>query len=177
MQKKRSVVREIIRVATVSRRRQKESEQDYLKRIIAAVKVAPDDVAANLSSEAKAWYQAAVQAIEQNSEIPSPTLHLESSELADDVEAMVPSQDAEDTNEEVPITASVVEPSVTTPRELSASDRARRMILENLGKVAKKDLRVLVAEAGISVSNNSFDTIYYETSKTIQIAKEMGIIR
>jgi hypothetical protein len=63
------------------------------------------------------------------------------------------------------------------PRALSASDRTRRIILEHLGKVEKKILRELVARAGIALTNSSFDTIYYETNKTMQIAKEMGIVK
>ena len=55
----------------------------------------------------------------------------------------------------------------------SASERARRIILENLGKLEKKTLRELVGKAGIAVTNSSFDT--YETSKIMQIAKQMGL--
>jgi hypothetical protein len=59
----------------------------------------------------------------------------------------------------------------------SISDRTRRIILENLGRVEKKTLRELVAGAGITVTKSSFDTIYYETNKTMQIAREMGLVK
>jgi hypothetical protein len=59
----------------------------------------------------------------------------------------------------------------------SASDRTRRIILENLGRVEKKVLRELVAQVGIAVTNSSFDTIYHETNKTKQIAREMGLVK
>jgi hypothetical protein len=62
-------------------------------------------------------------------------------------------------------------------KALSTSDRTRRIILENLGRVEKKILRELVTNAGIAVINSSFDTIYYETTKTIQIAREMRLVK
>ena len=71
--------------------------------------------------------------------------------------------------------------SPDTPEEVtkvpSATDRTRRIILENLGRMEKKTLRELVAKAGIKVANSSFDTIYYETNKTMQIARELGFVK
>jgi hypothetical protein len=49
-------------------------------------------------------------------------------------------------------------------------DAARRQ-----GRI-EKNLRELVVNAGIAVTNSSFDTTYYETNRTMQIAKEMGLV-
>ena len=57
---------------------------------------------------------------------------------------------------------------------LKLADAARSKIEQCIGE---KILRELVTNAGIAVTNSSFDTIYYETTKTIQIAREMGLVK
>jgi hypothetical protein len=188
MAKKASLIRELIRATKVSRRRKTESEQAYLNRIVIEVGGLSEKARANLSPEAQAWYARAVEAINQGEMIPSPMVahHQIAEDGPDDVDEDVadnkdrgePPTDRREEKDDVPdLVADNRQDHSIASKPLSASDRTRRIILENLGRVEKKILRELVADAGIAVTNSSFDTIYYETNKTMQIAREMGLVR
>jgi hypothetical protein len=142
---------------------------------VLAVTELPDDVRANLSPEAQAWCQTAVEHVDGQM-MPGVAVSSDSADSVDStktnhgrggVKAMSVGEEA------IPISGL----EARVGRIFSASDRTRRIILENLGIVEKKTLRELVANAGIVVANTSFDTIYYETTKTMQIAKEMGLVK
>ena len=146
-----------------------------------------DDARAALSSEAQAWYRTAVEAINQGEMIPSPMVahHQIAEDDPDEVDEdgadkkeknEFPDHRRKEKNDIPDLAANNRRDEDNATKRLSASDRTRRIILENLGKVEKKTLRELIANAGITVTNNSFDTIYYETNKTMQIAREMGLI-
>jgi len=188
MAKKVSITRELIRAANISRRRKSESEQAYLNRIVLEVGGLSDDARASLTPEAQAWYAAAVEAINQGAMIPSPLVahHRIAEDDPDDGDedgadtkdrGAFPTDRHEEKDDIPDLAAGNRQDASNAAKPLSASDRTRRIILENLGRVEKKILRELVANAGISVTNSSFDTIYYETSKTMQIAREMGLVR
>lgn len=177
MPKKVSIIRELMRTTKVSRRRKTESEHDHLKRIALAVSELPDKVRANLSPGAQAWYRVAVEGISASQTKQSPSVHHDISESGEKE-----NRESEDVGEQIEgketaSTADMQQEADNLPKVLSASDRTRRIILENLGKVDKKTLRDLVFNSGITVANTSFDTIYYETNKTMQIAKEMGLVK
>jgi hypothetical protein len=87
-----------------------------------------------------------------------------------------PSDRHEERNDVPDLAAANRRDASNSTKPLYASDRTRRIILENLGRVEKKTLREFVANADIVVANSSFDTIYYETNKTMQIAREMGLV-
>jgi hypothetical protein len=188
MAKKVSITRELIRASNISRQRKSESEQAYFNRIVLEVGGLSDDARANLTSEAQAWYARAVEAINQGEMIPSPVVahHQIAEDEPEDIdEDGADNRDRSETpirrreeKEDLPdmVAAGNRQDSSNGTKPPSASDRTRRIILENLGRVEKKTLRELVANAGITVTNSSFDTIYYETSKTMQIAREMGLV-
>jgi len=177
MPRKASLIRELMRATKVSRRRKAESEHDHLKRIALAASELPNKVRANLSPEAQAWHQAAAESIGEGNAVANLTTQYggpkDNQKSGDDAERAPGNETASSpqTHEE----DSVRGPEVG--KIPSASDRARRIILENLGRIEKRTLREVVANAGIAVTNSSFDTIYYETNKTMQIAKEMGLVR
>jgi hypothetical protein len=186
MAKRTAVIRELIRATNISRRRKSESEQAYLNRIVLEVGGRSDDARASLSPEAKAWYTRAVEAINRGETIRSPVVAhhqipedgLDEKNGADNKDRSEPSTDRREEKDDIPdLVAESRQDASNATKALSASDRTRRIILENLGKVEKKTLRELVASAGIAMTNNSFDTIYYETNKTIQIAKDMGLVK
>lgn len=178
MAKQCSVMRELMRAGDVSRQRKSESEPVYLKRIALAVSELRDDVKANLSSEAQAWCRAAVECLREGRMIPSLKARGLGSEFSENQEDVNSDKPLEQTREQD--TASYARPDMESKavrKVASATDRMRRIILENLGKVEKKRMRDLVANAGIAVTNNTFETIYYETHKTMQIAREMGLTK
>jgi hypothetical protein len=177
--KKVSIIRELMRTTKVSRRRKTESEHDHLKRIAHALSELAGNVRANLSPEAQAWYQAAVENISASQAKQSLTIRHDISESSEGPGENRESEGgAEQIEEKQALPTSGIRREVgNVPRTLSASDRTRRIILENLGRVEKKTLRELVAKAGIKVANSSFDTIYYETNKTMQIARELGFVK
>jgi hypothetical protein len=97
---------------------------------------------------------------------------------ADNNDRSEPSTDGREEKDDLPDLAATNRRAATNANKpLSASERTRRIIIENLGRVEKKTLRELVANAGIAVTNSSFDTIYYETNKTMQIVREMGLVK
>jgi len=188
MAKQGSVIREMVRATKVSRRRKNESEQAYLNRIVLEVGGLSDDARANLSPEAQAWYRVAVESINQGDIIPNPMVahHRIAQDGLDDVVEdgannngrSEPATDRCEEKDDIPdLVADNRKSESIASKPLSASERIRRIILENLGKVAKMPLRELVANAGIAVTNSSFDTIYYETAKTMQIARDMGLLK
>jgi hypothetical protein len=188
MAKKPFLSRELIRITKTSRRRKSESEQAYLNRIVLEVSGLSAEARANLSPEAQAWYRAAVESINHGNIIPSPMVahHQIAEDSLDDVvengpdnkKRSEPPTDRREEKDDIPdLVADHRQNDSIATKPLSASDRARRIILENLGKVEKKTIRELAANAGIAVTNSSFDTIYYETNKTMQIAKEMGLVK
>jgi len=186
MAKKVSITDELFRASSISRRRKSESEQAYFNRIVLEVGGLSDDARASLSPEAQAWYRTAVEAINQGEIIPSPLVahHQTAEDDPDDINGAdnsnrsEPLTDRRKEKDDIPdLAANNRQDASNTTKPLSASDRTRRIILENLGRVEKRTLRELVANAGIAVTNSSFDTIYYETNKTMQIARDMGLVR
>jgi hypothetical protein len=179
MAKKTSLIREFMRATKISRRRKSESEQAYLNRIVLEVGGLSEKVRANLSPEGQAWYRAAVEAINQGEMIPSLAARDDVSDAGEGEQKHPESEDSAEHPQGKAATpsADIQHEAGKATKPPSASDRTRRIILENLGRVEKKNLRELVANAGIAVTNSSFDTIYYETNKTMQIAREMGLVK
>ena len=178
MATKASLLRELVHITNISRRRKSESEQAYFNRIVLEVGGLSDDIRVNLSPEAQAWYAGAVEAINQGEMIPTPAPRGaineadERSENNQEAEDVIPRH--EEKNAAPAPVGDIQQEAGNRTKPPSASDRTRRIILDNLGKVEKKTLRELVANAGIAMTTSSFDTIYYETNKTMQIARDMG---
>jgi hypothetical protein len=161
----------------VSRRRRTESEHDYLRRIVLAVSELSTEALTNLSTEAQVWYQAVAESIGEGDAPANLTTQCggpKENQKSRDGAERVPGKETASSLQTLEKDSGRVPQVVKVP---SVSDHVRRIILENLGKFEKKTLRELVADAGVVVANTSFDTIYYETSKTIQIAKEMGLLK
>jgi hypothetical protein len=182
MAKKVSITRELIRATNISRRRRSESEQAYFNRIVLEVGGLSANARASLSPEAQTWYAGAVEAINQGEMIPSPMVahhHIAKDGLddidedgADNNNRSEPPTDRRDEREDIPdLAADNRQDASTVTKPLSASDRTRRIILENLGRVEKKTLRELVANAGIAVTNSSFDTIIQVPNGMLTVVK------
>ena len=146
MAKKVSITRELIRATNISRRRKSESEQAYFNRIVLKVGGLSDNARATLSPEAQAWYYGAVEAINQGEMIPSPLVaHHQIAEddpgdvdedRADNNERREPLNDRRKEEDDIPdLVAGNRQDASNTTKPLSASDRMRRIILENLGRV------------------------------------------
>jgi hypothetical protein len=129
---------------------------------------------ANPSPEARAWYQKAVESIYESRMILSPTAPNDITDSHESIEENQKGMDSVSVSESGIVATMGQEMMGKEPKPLSASDRTRRIILENLGKIEKKTLQELVASAGIILTNSSFDMIYYETTRTIQIARAIG---
>jgi hypothetical protein len=134
MPRKASLIRELIRATKVSRQRKTESEHDHLKRIALAVSELPDNLRASLSPKAETWYRAAVESINAGRMITSLAAPNDTSESGERPKQNQESEDVAErpVEEAATQTASRQAQLAKVP---SASDRARRIILENLGKV------------------------------------------
>jgi hypothetical protein len=174
-------MRELVAVTKISRRRKTESEQDYLNRILLAASQLPKDVLASLSAEAIEWCHTAIERVNHGEPLPTLTAsrppQVPQSEEHQDSNSDSPEVDHKLVGQEIAAQA-VTEPRPTSlPDKLSASDHTRRIILENLDKLDKNGIRELVVISGIRIASSSFETIYYDTHKTIQIARGLGLLK